>query len=131
MRRLAVPLILVLVLLGVPLPAVSAAPAFTALVFSKVNGFRHDSIPAGVAAIQSLGTSEGFTVESTEDAAAFTDANLARFDVVIFNNTNSRDGAILSAAQRAAFERYVRAAAGTSASTRRPAPSTTGPGTAS
>ena len=112
MRRLAVPLILVLVLLGVPLPAVSAAPAFTALVFSKVNGFRHDSIPAGVAAIQSLGTSEGFTVESTEDAAAFTDANLARFDVVIFNNTNSRDGAILSAAQRAAFERYVRAGGG-------------------
>jgi len=111
MRRLAVPLILALVLAGLPASATKAA-AFSVLVFSKVNGFAHESIPAGVTAIQQLGAANGFTVESTVDAAAFTDANLARFKAVVFNNTNSRDGAILSAAQRAAFERYIRAGGG-------------------
>jgi hypothetical protein len=92
MRRLVVPVALALILAGLPAPATKAA-AFSVLVFSKVNGFAHESIPAGVAAIQQLGAANGFTVESTVDAATFTDANLARFKAVIFNNTNSRDGA--------------------------------------
>src|SRR5689334_20761486 len=41
----------------------------TILVFSKTAGFRHDSIPAGIAAIQSLGEQNDFHVEATEDAA--------------------------------------------------------------
>ena len=36
---------------------------FDALVFSKTAGFRHDSIPAGVAAIEELGDEHGFTVD--------------------------------------------------------------------
>ena len=47
------------------------------LVFSKTGGFRHDSIPQGIAAVQALGTANGFTVVATEDATAFTAANLA------------------------------------------------------
>lgn len=90
----------------------SQAPVFDVLVFSKTNGFRHASIPHGVAAIQALGNEHGFRIESTEDAGAFTDANLARFDVVIFNNTNSADGPILNSAQRTAFERYIRTGRG-------------------
>ena len=57
------------------------------LVFSKTGGFRHDSIPQGITAIQQLGTANGFTVTATEDATAFTDANLANFDVVVFLST--------------------------------------------
>jgi type 1 glutamine amidotransferase len=80
-------------------------PRFTALVFSKTAAFRHDSIPAGVAAIRELGARHHFTVDATEDAAAFTDANLARYDVVIWLSTT---GDVLDEAQQAAFERYIR-----------------------
>ena len=38
-------------------------PLEKVLVFSKTAGFRHDSIPQGIAAIQSLGTADGFAVD--------------------------------------------------------------------
>src|SRR5918997_213284 len=63
----------------VPATAQPVAQQFSVLVFSKTAGFRHDSIPAGIAAIQQLGADNGFTVVATEDAGAFNDANLARF----------------------------------------------------
>ncbi|WUR57601.1 ThuA domain-containing protein [Micromonospora chokoriensis] len=84
-------------------PTASAAP-FTVLVFSKTAGFRHGSITPGIAAIQQLGAANGFTVEATEDAAQFTDANLDRFAAVIWLSTT---GDVLNAAQQAAFERYI------------------------
>ena len=79
------------------------------LVFSKTGGFRHDSIPQGIAAIQALGTANGFTVVATEDATAFTAANLATFDVVVFMSTT---GEILNDAQQTAFEGYIKAGGG-------------------
>jgi cytochrome c len=36
-----------------------------------------------MAAIRQLGADHNVTVDATEDAAAFTDANLARYDVVV------------------------------------------------
>ncbi len=112
-RAVRIRLILFLVtLIALPTGLVLAAPAsahpehsFTALVFSKTAGFRHGSIPAGIAAIQKLATEHEFTVEVTEDGAAFTDENLARFDVVIWLSTT---GDVLNTDQQAAFERYVR-----------------------
>jgi len=89
--------------------AASGHPRFSALVFSKTAAFRHDSIPAGVAAIQRLGARHHFAVDATEDAAAFTDANLARYDVVVWLSTT---GDVLTDAQQAAFERYIRAGGG-------------------
>ena len=41
-----------------------------ALVFSKTAGFRHDSIPTGIAAIQALGTQKNWQVDATEDGVA-------------------------------------------------------------
>lgn len=87
----------------------SADPRFTVLVFSKTTGFRHDSIPQGIAAIEALGSEHGFAVDSTEDAARFSDAMLARYRVVIFLNTT---GEILDAGEKAAFERYIRSGGG-------------------
>src|SRR5437868_8605309 len=49
------------------------------LVFSKTTGFRHDSIPDGIAAIQQLGRDNQFAVDASEDSAAFTDKNLAQY----------------------------------------------------
>jgi type 1 glutamine amidotransferase len=74
------------------------------LVFSKTTGFRHDSIPQGIAAIEALGAEHGFAVDSTEDAARFSDADLARYKVVVFLNTT---GDILNWGEKAAFERYI------------------------
>src|ERR687894_87999 len=62
----------------------AADPLDSVLVFSKTGGFRHSSIDEGIAAIQQLGAANDFTVTATEDAAAFTDANLAQYDVVAF-----------------------------------------------
>ncbi len=95
------------------LPA-GAQPRFSVLVFSKVTNFYHDSIPAGIAAIEQLGEQHGFEVEATDDASAFTDDNLARFDALVFNNTNSTpdSGDLLDADQRAALQRYVQGGGG-------------------
>jgi hypothetical protein len=80
------------------------AETFNALVFSKTAGFRHDSIPAGIAAIKELGTQNGFEVTATEDATMFNDTELAKYEVVIWLSTT---GDVLDADQQAAFERYI------------------------
>ncbi|WP_260194138.1 ThuA domain-containing protein [Actinophytocola gossypii] len=76
----------------------------TVLVFSKTAGFRHDSIPTGIAAIQDLGAEHGFAVEATEDAAAFTEENLSHYAAVVWLSTT---GDVLNDAQQAAFEGYI------------------------
>ena len=91
------------------LAAESGDPRFTVLVFSRTTGFRHDSIPQGIAAIEALGAENGFAADSTEDAARFSDMALARYQVVIFLNTT---GDILDAREKAAFERYIRSGGG-------------------
>ncbi|WP_432169837.1 ThuA domain-containing protein [Streptomyces sp. 1222.5] len=95
-----------LLLACVTAPAVSD-PAHTkrVLVFSKTAGFRHDSIPEGVEAVRQLGRANGFTVDATEDAGAFTGKNLKRYDAVVFLSTT---GDVLDAAQQDAFEGYIR-----------------------
>ncbi|MGW3418571.1 ThuA domain-containing protein [Streptomyces phaeochromogenes] len=79
------------------------------LVFSKTAGFRHDSIPEGVAAVRSLGAANGFRVDATEDAGAFSSRNLARYDAVVFLSTT---GDVLNGAQQRAFEGYIKRGGG-------------------
>jgi type 1 glutamine amidotransferase len=79
------------------------------LVFSKTAGFRHDSIPDGIAMVRKLGLRDNYQVVSSEDAGIFTDAGLAPFKAVIFLSTT---GDILNASQEAAFERFIRAGNG-------------------
>jgi type 1 glutamine amidotransferase len=90
-------------------PAAAADAPYDVLVFSKTAGFRHDAIPAGIQAIQSLGTANSFTVTATEDAAAFTTANLGQYEAVVFLSTT---GDVLNAAQQTAFESYIRGGGG-------------------
>lgn len=93
-----------------PLPSGPSTPAaFAVLVFSKTEGFRHDSIPAGVAAIRQQGSARGFAVDASEDANAFADDSLAGYTAVVFLSTT---GDILNAAQQAAFERFIRRGGG-------------------
>jgi len=81
----------------------------TVLVFSKTAGFRHDSIPAGIAAIQQLGAENGFAVEATEDAGAFTAENLSHYSAVVWLSTT---GDVLNTEQQTAFENYIAAGGG-------------------
>jgi type 1 glutamine amidotransferase len=91
---------------GGPTPVTST---FSILVFSKTAGFRHDSIPAGVTAVRQLGAARGFSVDATEDAAAFTDESLGKYKAVMFLSTT---GDVLDPAQEAAFERFIRRGGG-------------------
>ncbi|MDH2427346.1 ThuA domain-containing protein [Sphaerisporangium sp. TRM90804] len=108
LAALAVAVVAALSVLSVPSPA-SAAPLTKILVFSKTAGFRHSSIPAGVAAIQRLGAANGFTVTATEDAGAFTTANLAQYEAVVWLSTT---GDVLNAAQQTAFQSYIASGGG-------------------
>ena len=91
-------------------PPDAGQPKFSALVFTKTAAFRHtDCISQGTAAIGQLGGQEHFEVDATENANAFTDANLAKYDVVIFLCTT---GDVLNDTQQAAFERYIQAGHG-------------------
>jgi type 1 glutamine amidotransferase len=56
-----------------------------------------------------MGRQHDFEVDATENAAQFTDENLAQYDVVIFLCTT---GDVLNDAQQAAFERFIRAGGG-------------------
>jgi type 1 glutamine amidotransferase len=92
-----------------PAPASDSAPEFAVLLFTKTTGWRHESIPAGVAAIQALGTQAHFAVDANEDAAVFTRDQLAHYRVVIFLNTT---GNILDTEQQAALEQFIRQGGG-------------------
>jgi type 1 glutamine amidotransferase len=85
------------------------APDGRILVFTRTTGFRHDSIPDGVAAIRRIAGESGLTVDATEDPEVFTDVNLARYRAVVFLLTT---GDVLDDGEQAAFERFLRAGAG-------------------
>lgn len=76
------------------------------LVYSRTAGYRHASIPAGIAALRRLGEEVGFAVDATEDPAAFTDGGLSRYEVVVFLSTS---GDVLGDTGRDALERYMAA----------------------
>ncbi|WP_377269658.1 ThuA domain-containing protein [Peterkaempfera sp. SMS 1(5)a] len=83
----------------------AADGSFRVLVFSRTTGFRHDSIPAGVAAIQKLGQEHHFAVDATEDATVFTDAGLAKYRAVVF--LSSTGDPVDQPEEKAAFQRYI------------------------
>lgn len=87
----------------------AAPPHFRVLVFSKTAGFRHDSIPDGIAALRRLGEQHHVHVDATEDSSRFTDEQLANYDVVVFLSTT---GDILNQEQQRAFERFIRSGRG-------------------
>ncbi|MCE2883068.1 MAG: ThuA domain-containing protein [Planctomycetaceae bacterium] len=85
-----------------------AAPKERLLVFSKTAGFRHDSIPQGIAAVREL-LGDRYDIDATEDSKAFSNDNLKRYKAVVFISTT---GDILDEAQQKAFESFIRAGGG-------------------
>ncbi len=80
-----------------------------ALVYTRTTRYRHDSIPAGIAAFKELGRDGGFEVDASEDPQSFTPGNLDAYRVVVFLSTS---GDVLTEDGRAAFADWVQAGGG-------------------
>lgn len=83
---------------------VTAESDYSVLVFSKTDGFRHDSIESGVEAVQKLGEENNFFVTATEDADYFTEENISEYTVVLFLNTTLN---IFNDEQQEVFKNFI------------------------
>jgi uncharacterized protein len=95
--------ILFVFLVVVPLSS-ARAEVDRMLIFTKTAGYRHDSIPAAVAAIRTLATRHGIGVDHTEDATIFREDRLLPFKAVAFVNTT---GNVLAGDEQRALEAFV------------------------
>jgi len=86
-----------------------AQKQFKALLVTTTRGWHHESLHAGVLAIQQLGVKNFYDVVLFEDPKAFTDKYLEQFKVVIFLNTT---GDIFDTAQQKVMERYIQSGKG-------------------
>ena len=108
--RSLLPILLAVALGGCSGSNMSSAPTPPkVLVFSKTAGYRHASIPYGIAAIQRLGTANQFGVDASEDATLFNDATLSSYKALIFLCTT---GDVFDSSQMAALQRYIEAGGG-------------------
>ena len=79
------------------------------LIFSKTNGYRHQSIETGISAIKKLGAENNFDVDATEDSLYLTDANFKKYKAVIFLSTT---GTVLGKAQELALQNFIHGGGG-------------------
>jgi hypothetical protein len=85
------------------LPTELASPSL--LVFSKTNGFRHEEgIEGGAKLFETLASEGGWGLFHTENGAVFNDADLQRFDVVVFLNAS---GDMLNSDQEQSFQAWM------------------------
>jgi len=88
----------------------SFAQDLNILVFHKTNGFRHtEAINESIKMLRSL-NGNAWSVDETIDAAAFTNSNLAKYDVIVFSNTSG--GGLLNDSQKAAMEAFIQSGKG-------------------
>jgi len=77
------------------------------LVLSKTNGYIHkEGLPAAGVMLNELAAANGWHIYQTENAASHNTTDLARFDLVVWNNTS---GDILTPSQRADFKAWLTA----------------------
>jgi len=89
--------------------AANAQKQFKALIVTTTRGWHHESLHAGVLAIQDLARKNFFDAVLWEDPNGFTDKYLEQFQVVIFLNTT---GDIFDSAQQKVMERFIQSGKG-------------------
>jgi hypothetical protein len=99
---------LIVLLLHINLIALSQKQ-FKTLLVTTTRGWHHESIHAGVLAIQQLGVKNYFDVVVWEDPNGFTDKYLEQFQAIIFLNTT---GNIFDSAQQKVMERFIQSGKG-------------------
>jgi len=103
--------IALLIAFSMPLQAQVRWRSVKALVYTRNGkGYVHDNRAASVEMLQRLAAEQGFSLTVSDDPAQFTDDNLARYDVLIFSNTNN--DVFDTDAQRTAFRRYIESGGG-------------------
>lgn len=81
------------------------------LVYTKNGtGYIHDNIASAVLCIQQLGEKHHFKVDVSDDPTIFNQANLKKYQVLIFTSTNN--DVFDNDDQRVAFRRYIEAGGG-------------------
>ena len=76
------------------------------LVYTKNGeGYVHKNIPNSVAMLKELGKENGILVDVSDDPNQFTDENLAKYNVLVFSNTNNE--AFDNESQRKAFQKFI------------------------
>lgn len=93
--------------------ALAETPARKVLVYTRQAktidgkpGFIHNNTKAAVEMLQKLGADNKFAVDVTEDPAAFTPDNLAKYNALVFTSTNNQ--IFETEEQQAAFQKYIR-----------------------
>ncbi|HUQ66241.1 MAG TPA: ThuA domain-containing protein, partial [Flavitalea sp.] len=80
------------------------------LVYSKINRYYHESIPAGQAALQQIGQELQLQVDTTSDSKYITEDSLKHYAAVVFLSTSGNN--LLDTSSKADFERYIQAGGG-------------------
>jgi uncharacterized protein len=86
-----------------------AQKQFKTLLVTTTKGWHHESLHAGVLAIQGMGVKNYFDVVLFENPNGFTDEYLKQFQAVIFLNTT---GDIFDTAQQKVMERFIQSGKG-------------------
>ena len=74
------------------------------LVFTKTDGFRHESISSGLKMLFDQSKKQNWIITATEDASLFTNETLSKFDAVVFLNPT---GDALDLNEQEAFEAFM------------------------
>lgn len=105
MRSIYTFILIMLVSMG----AATAQLTKSVLIFSKTTGFRHESIPKGVATVSKLLTDNGIKYTHSENEVHFHADSLQKYDAVIFLNTT---GNILDETQKQNFQQFIQSGKG-------------------
>ncbi len=100
MRLFIVTLLATIIIAG----TLSAQSSYRVLIFSKTNGFRHESIPEGIKAITGLCEDNNIAVDHSEDSTIFNDDSLKKYNALIFLNTT---GELFNENEKEAFKNYI------------------------
>jgi type 1 glutamine amidotransferase len=111
MRRLI--LFLLCVLLAAPATADTDGAI---LIYSGTTGYRHESIPAGIAAVTAIAKKRGLSVEASEDPNVFSAENLKRFRAIVLlsctTDPKNPGSEWLTGSRRDALQQFVRSGGG-------------------
>jgi type 1 glutamine amidotransferase len=85
-------------------PYAPRSGSFKMLVYSATKGFRHGSIEAGKAMLQSIATAQGFEITATETNELITPEGLAPFEIIFFMNST---GDIFNETEQKTYEDWM------------------------
>jgi type 1 glutamine amidotransferase len=91
------------------LAVVCARAADRILIFTKTAAYREDNIAPTRLALKNFYTDKGLDVDTSENAALFSDTTLAKYQAIVFLKTS---GDALNPAQQTAFEKWFHAGGG-------------------